>query len=101
MKKHTSQPLTAARIALRPREHLKLPRMKGNPSDSKAGTGNDIVYQETSCVRGTLCSLDVICTCLADGEVGQQWEKHRNGVKLNGNEVTTCGMGVIIFFVDI
>lgn len=46
--KHTSQPLTAARMALRPRERLKLPRMKkGNPSDSKAETGNDIVYQET------------------------------------------------------
>ena len=39
--------MTAARIALRLREHLKLPRMKeGNPSDSKAETGNDIVYQE-------------------------------------------------------
>ena len=39
MKKHTSQPLTAARIGLRPRERLTLPRMKGNPSDSKAETG--------------------------------------------------------------
>lgn len=36
-----------------------------------------------------------------NGEAGQQWEKHRNGVKLDGNEVTTCEMGVIICFVDI
>lgn len=28
-KKHTSQQLTAARIALRPRERLKLPRRRG------------------------------------------------------------------------
>jgi hypothetical protein len=26
--KHTSQPLTAARVALRPRERLELPRLK-------------------------------------------------------------------------
>ena len=58
--KHTSQPLIAARIALRPRERLKLPRMKvGNPSDSKAETGNDIVYQETSWWHFI---LNVICT---------------------------------------
>jgi len=68
--KHTSQRLTLARVALRPRERLKLPRMKkGNPSDSKAETGNDIDID--LCARRNLSSLDVICTCLAGSEAGR------------------------------
>ena len=36
---HTSQQLTATRVILRLREHLKVPEVKnGNPSDSKAET---------------------------------------------------------------
>jgi len=38
-----SQLLTAARVALRLRERLKLPRTKkGNPSDSKAKTVKEV-----------------------------------------------------------
>ena len=56
MKSITSQRLTAARIALHPRERLILPRMKvGNSSDSKAGTGNDIVFFKNR--------ADIIYTC--------------------------------------
>ena len=80
MKKHTSQPLIAARIALRPCERLELPRMKkGNPSDSKAETGNDIV--ERSVAQVAFNSLSMLFV--------RAWQttkqKYREKVKLDGN----------------